>query len=234
MAPSIENIRFVYFDLDDTLLDHKKAQIQALTDVIHHFQDEFDGIDLHHVQRIYHERNVLLWRRYSAGSITKETLREERFTHLLESFSITTLTHDQVSAVYMDRYAHHWEYTEDARSTFLAIAERFPVGILTNGFAETQKAKLARFPDIRNQLAVTVISEEIGYLKPHPELFRQAAERAQTHPAHILYVGDSYTSDVEGARNAGWQVIWYAPDADHIPEGIHALQRLQDLPERIA
>jgi putative hydrolase of the HAD superfamily len=46
-------------------------------------------------------------------------------------------------------------------------------------------------------------SEELGALKPHPLPFRRLAESLGLPPQKILYVGNSLTYDIAGARNAG-------------------------------
>jgi putative hydrolase of the HAD superfamily len=49
----------------------------------------------------------------------------------------------------------------------------------------------------------TLWSEKSGYLKPHPEPFIELAECIGFAPDEILYVGNSYEYDVEGAKGAG-------------------------------
>jgi putative hydrolase of the HAD superfamily len=46
-------------------------------------------------------------------------------------------------------------------------------------------------------------SEETGYLKPNPEPFRRLLDELATEPQHLLYVGNSYRYDIEGARALG-------------------------------
>ena len=46
-------------------------------------------------------------------------------------------------------------------------------------------------------------SEEIGWLKPHPEPFLHIAESLALPPKQVLYVGNSVTYDVAGAHAAG-------------------------------
>lgn len=229
----MKEIHFVYFDIDDTLLDHKSAQEDALVDVFHRFQDHFGGIDLQTVQRVYHTHNVALWTQYAHGEIDRPYLQQQRFLRLLKEIDVTTIPHEEVSTYYMQRYAEHWTYCEGAYDTFTFIADRYPVGVLTNGFAEVQHAKLARFSELRDRLASTVISEEVGYMKPHPELFKHAAKKVETDPEKILYIGDSYTSDIRGGLDAGWQVIWYKPQATDIPKGVDHIRRLKELEDRI-
>lgn len=202
---------FVYFDLDDTLLDHRQAERSALADVCTRFDHAFAGQSLEHVQHTYHTINAPLWVAYAAGEIDRETLKRLRFERLMTALRID-LDPGVAGAHYMERYAAHWDYSPGAREAFLAIAARLPAGILTNGFAEVQHAKLDRFPELRHRSASIVISEEVGYLKPHPALFAEAATRAGVAPERILYVGDSYGSDIAGSHRAGWQAAWYTRD----------------------
>jgi HAD superfamily hydrolase (TIGR01549 family) len=201
-------IRFVYFDLDDTLLDHRGAERQALGDLYTQYPT-FGHLALEAMQDLYHEHNVEVWRSYARGDLDKAAAKRLRFARLLEACSVGGLDPDALSDYYLHRYSHYWAFCDGAQAAFHAVANRLPVGILTNGFVEIQNAKLARFSDLRPRLAALVISEEVGHLKPHPKLFAHATAAAEVDPQHILYVGDSYHSDVEGALAAGWQVAWY-------------------------
>ena len=202
-------IRFIYFDLDDTLLDHRAAERSALADCTAHFEQHFNGHDLVHVQDTYHEHNAPLWRDYGAGRIGREDLERLRFARLLKALAIETIASEAVGDYYLQRYTKHWTWTEGAEAAFHALADRFPVGLLTNGFAEIQHAKLDRFPTLRDRAEALVISEEVGAMKPSPAIFAHATEAAGVAPDEILYVGDSLHSDVEGGRGFGWQVAWY-------------------------
>ena len=207
-------ISFVYFDLDDTLLDHRGAEKAALAECRERFIEHFDGHDLAHVQETYHGHNVPLWRDYGRGLITKADLQERRFSHLLKALEVDAIDPNVLGEHYMSRYAHHWHWIEGAERAFGTIADQFPVGILTNGFKEAQRAKFDRFPVLLDRSASVVISEEVGVMKPNPALFAHAADKAGINPEEILYVGDSLHSDVEGGRNAGWQVAWFRGESN--------------------
>jgi HAD superfamily hydrolase (TIGR01549 family) len=213
-------IRFVYFDLDDTLLDHRWAEQQALAALYTLFAGHWGAWTLAQVQQTYHAHNVAVWQAYSAGTISKAQTRWLRFARTLEALEITTLDPHHLGEVYLDRYGEHWHFPPAARQAFHAIADHYPVGVLTNGFREQQRAKLERFPDLRDRLAVTVISEEVGAMKPHPALFAWATRAADVPPETILYVGDSYHADVQGARAAGWQSAWYTADGATAPPDV--------------
>ncbi len=203
-------IEFVYFDLDDTLLDHQKAEREALADVRDRYLTLFGTLSVDELQEIYHTINVPLWRRYADGEIGKQTVQQQRFERLLEAVDAPHADSTLVARYYMQRYAEHWTFIPDARETFEAIADRHPVGVITNGFAEVQEKKLDEFPLLRERSEALVICEDVGVLKPDPEVFDHATEVAGVSYENVLYVGDSYGSDVEGAEPVGWRVAWYA------------------------
>jgi FMN phosphatase YigB (HAD superfamily) len=112
--------------------------------------------------------------------------------------------------IYMDYYRTHWTWIEGAKVAYERIKEHYSTGIITNGFAETQWLKIKQF-GFEECAPAIIISEELGVMKPHQKIFTEAAKRAQTRPEQILYVGDSLSSDVDGALEAGWSVAWFNP-----------------------
>lgn len=204
------NPKFIYFDLDDTLLDHKKAEKAGLTDVHDHFE-EIQQVGVEKLLETYHHINKGLWEEYGRGEIDRHILHRRRFEETFIELGINPALYKDAGKVYMNYYRNHWEWIDGAKQAYLKIAEKFSVGIITNGFAETQKLKIDQFR-LRDTAKQIVISEELGVMKPHPQIFRHAEKLAETEPADILYVGDSLTSDVIGGTDAGWSVAWYTKD----------------------
>ena len=209
--------QFVYFDLDDTLLDHRLAEHRALADFHAHHAEHLGHLEFSDLHTAYRTHNGPLWRQYGRGQITKEELKRLRFAHTLGALGVTALDPDAASGVYLDRYSAHWDWAAGAREAFHAVADVLPVGVLTNGFKEQQRAKLAHLPEIAERCApeAVLIAEEIGAWKPTPAAFDLATERAGVPPEAILYVGDSLHSDVEGGTQAGWTVAWKDGDPEH-------------------
>lgn len=52
---------------------------------------------------------------------------------------------------------------------------------------------------------------ELGWYKPDPRILRHAASQFQVPPQQVLYIGDNYQADIEGARAAGMQPVLYDP-----------------------
>lgn len=219
--------QFIYFDIDDTLLDHRAAERAALADL--HAAGRFGDHPLAHVQATYHTSNVPLWRDFAAGRITKNELQHERFARLLTALSLPQADPAATGTDYLDRYGAHWRWTEGAEAAFHAIADAFPVGLLTNGFREQQRAKLDRFPALASRAETVIISEEVGAMKPHLDIFRHATEAAGVAAGEILYVGDSLHSDVEGGTAFGWRVAWLTDSAQEAPEGAVAVRSWREV-----
>ena len=61
--------------------------------------------------------------------------------------------------------------------------------------------------EVTRHLDFVVASATVGVAKPHPDVFRFALARADLKPAEVIYVGDSYVSDVLGARAVGIRAV---------------------------
>lgn len=192
------NPEFIYFDLDDTLLDHKKAEQAGLADVHQHF-DVFKNIERQQLIDTYHHINKGLWEEYGRGEIDRHILHRRRFEETFVELGIDATLYEEAGKVYMNYYRNHWEWVDGAKVAFDAIAEKYPVGIITNGFAETQWLKIDQF-GFKETARQIVISEEVGVMKPHPKIFDHSTELIGIERDQILYVGDSLTSDVKGGK----------------------------------
>jgi len=56
-------------------------------------------------------------------------------------------------------------------------------------------------------LQLKIISKDVGFTKPHPEIFQVAVAKAEVQPAEAIYVGDQYEIDIVGARGVGMRGI---------------------------
>jgi FMN phosphatase YigB (HAD superfamily) len=51
-------------------------------------------------------------------------------------------------------------------------------------------------------------------MKPHPHVFEHATKLTGYQPEEILYIGDSFTSDVTGGTDFGWKVAWFTDNGE--------------------
>lgn len=207
-----QTFKFIYFDLDGTLLDHKRAERQALRDIHHHFA-LFNGTNPDQLVQAYQAINSEQWKLYSQHKVTRDQLQRNRFEQTLQELGLDATRHEEVGRQYMDFYQNHWKWVDGARRAFKSIRQKFDVGILTNGFADTQKKKFKQF-NLYDDADHLVISEEVGAMKPHPAVFKFATEKTGYDADEILYIGDSYSSDVVGGIGFGWRVAWFTQNGE--------------------
>jgi 5'-nucleotidase len=229
----VTDIRFVYFDLDDTLLDHRGAERRALIDTCGVYPEMLERHDADTIHRIYAGVNGPLWRRYAAREIDREDVQRLRFEGLLLQLGMDGAAAGEVGRCYLEHYSRHWTIAPEALEAFHRIADAFRVGIITNGFSEVQHAKMARFPEVSERIEVLVVSEDVGIMKPDPRIFEFAAEEAGVEPGDLLYVGDSLHSDVEAALEAGWQAAWFHPPSPDAPPEAFRFEEWSDLLDRL-
>lgn len=199
--------KFIYFDLDDTLLNHQSAEAAALRDV-HDYFPFFDAVTPDDLRQTYHEVNSKQWQLYSRGDVNREQLQRNRFEQTLQQLGLDGSRYDEVGSFYMKCYSSHWQWMDGAEKIYHKVVQNYPVGILTNGFAETQRKKFKQFR-LDESANCTVISEEVGALKPDPKVFQHATDLAQVATDKILYVGDSFSSDIKGGSQFGWKTAWF-------------------------
>jgi HAD superfamily hydrolase (TIGR01509 family) len=73
-------------------------------------------------------------------------------------------------------------------------------------------ARLLDELDLADWFVTIVISDRVGYGKPHPAIFRAALEAAGVPAERAVHVGDSYAKDVLGAVGAGMAAMLMARD----------------------
>ncbi len=83
---------------------------------------------------------------------------------------------------------------------------RVPWGIVTNG-SRSQVLKVRKL-GLESRAACVLVSEEVGFRKPDPAIFRLAAERLGIAPVAALFIGDHPDADVVGAAGTGMRTAW--------------------------
>lgn len=74
------------------------------------------------------------------------------------------------------------------------------------GFIKTKFPEILLFDDY-------VLSYEVGYRKPHPEIYKEALRKARSQPQECVFL-DDLPENVEGAKKCGMKAILYSPHTD--------------------
>jgi len=80
---------------------------------------------------------------------------------------------------------------------------------------------------------VRVYSSDVGYMKPHPMIFKIALDRLGVSPDRAIHVGDRVGKDVKGAKRAGIASVLLCkktPSFWHWPRPDFLIRSLDELP----
>lgn len=221
----------LFFDLDDTLLDHTGAEAHAQRETFAAFDGFFGGVAFADWLAAYRTSNASLWAAYGRAEIDREELHRRRFADPLAAFGLDRGAAEEVGTAYLERYQRAWRLNDGAEELLAAAAQLGEVGILSNGFRELQRAKIARF-DLGRWVRHVVLSEDVGAMKPSRVIFdaavREACGDGDPNGRRKLYLGDHFEVDVVGARRAGWLPVLYNPGRLPLPGPALHVARLTD------
>jgi FMN phosphatase YigB (HAD superfamily) len=125
-------------------------------------------------------------------------------------------------------------YCPENRHPLLAdLTAQYQVGLLSNfDHGPTAHALLDRL-DLTRWFRSRVVSDDVGFCKPSPEIFALACRQLGVQPSKTIFVGDSMKADVEGAARAGLVPIWIN-DSEEDPGPARAvIADVTELPETL-
>lgn len=206
MALQYKNL---FFDLDDTLWAFSLNARDTFEEMYlkYRYDRFFDSFQ--HFYALYQRRNAELWEEYGNGQVTKDELNRQRFLYPLqavgaEDAALAKSFSDDFFAVIptKSRLMPH------AREVLEYLSPKYNLYILSNGFQELQCHKM-RSSGIDGFFKKVVLSDDIGVLKPWPEIFHFALSATQSELRDSLMIGDSWENDITGAKRVGMHQAFY-------------------------
>jgi putative hydrolase of the HAD superfamily len=202
MKPLDPQPELVLFDLDDTLCDYASARWLRL-------RIAFDKALSRLPKRPEVDLDVL-----AGESIAIHPHGVEHFTDLLSQYDVSDAA---IVAVAQQWYTQNRFYGlnlfEGAQDVLVAVRRAVPgrrIGMITNGPADTQTAKIDLL-GLRPFFDFIIISGEFGHAKPDQLIFDEAMRLGDAAPEESVFIGDSPEHDMAGALNAGILAIWMNP-----------------------
>ncbi len=218
-------MNWLFFDLDDTLWDFAGNSLRSLRwlysefrEISSSFNSEEDFI------AAYHVHNSALWSQHHQGTITSSFLRPERWrlTLLQAGMKPDADLCRKLDSAYLSKLCSLPATLEGAAGILNNLSKEYLIGIISNGFTDTQYSKL-QVSGLDRYITRMVISDEIGIQKPDPRIFRYAETETGTKPSPI-FIGDNVETDILGALRAGWRAIWMNPGEKPFPWSLSELR----------
>jgi HAD superfamily hydrolase (TIGR01509 family) len=200
------NFRAVFFDAGNTLifprLDDAAAKMTALG-----YPATVE--DFHAAERYGKGRHdEWLWPQIRNGDVPGKVDHYywgEYLAGLMERLKIPETERGPLMLRVADQFKDItlWSFVlPDTRQSLHDLRDRgYYLGVISNslGTVEEQLMRLG----LAEHFDTVVDSAVVGVEKPHPEIFAIALGRARSRPSETIFVGDTYSTDVGGAKLAG-------------------------------
>ncbi len=211
----------VLFDLDDTLHDDTTAYRAAARSVAETIAREH-GIDAQALADAYERAAMAFWSSLTAEhlAVAIEDQRVRMWQEALRAVGLEDrVLAERAAGGYVRARADVLELSPGALDVLVALRERgCKLGLVTNGFAATHHDKIDRL-GLRERMDAFFIADEVGMIKPNPDLYRHACRVLGSEPARTAMVGDRYARDVLGAHEVGLFTVLLDVHAIPIPPG---------------
>jgi HAD superfamily hydrolase (TIGR01509 family) len=201
--------RAVLIDLDDTIFDHALTCRAALL-AVRRGTGALRGRSLTELWKEYVRLLEASYPDVLCGRVTVDQSRIDRLVRLGRycGEEIDATRAAQLVETYREKYQQLRRPVPGARALLESLHGRTKVAVVTNNQLEEQEDKL-RFLGFRALIDELVVSEQVGVAKPDPRIFQFALDRVGVRPSETVMFGDSWSSDVLGARSAGVTAVWF-------------------------
>jgi putative hydrolase of the HAD superfamily len=209
-------IKAILFDIDDTLFDRNLAQIKVLELIVKKIPSAFRKISMEKITEAFLESDRLTVADFNSGA-PSTNLRDNRSKLFLRLLGIAENYANIITETYVRDYPTVYAPVPGAVLIVEKLSKKCQIGVVSNAMPDVQYKKLETLK-LRNMLSCIVLSEEIGIRKPELGIFLHAAQLLGRQPDECLFVGDSYTNDIVGAKKAGMRTCWFNPAKSSLPD----------------
>ncbi len=224
LVPSC-NLKAIFFDLDDTLCNYSEAAMGGRRDSFELIRQIKPELTIDFIYEVYwtifqemvtEVRKPGTWReRYLKCGASS---RDETMTRTVKVLGIDDeLLGERVSSLYDIHRRKRLRLYPDVLLALKLLHDHYFLGIITNGPADVQRDELATL-QINEFFSCVFIEGEFGLGKPDPKIFLAALEAADAKPEEAIFIGDSRTHDIAGAKMVGINTIWINREGVPSPE----------------
>lgn len=195
--------KILLVDIDNTLLDFTKAERMALIPIL----KKYNLLTEENI-KLYSNINIKYWKMLERSEITKDEVITKRWIEFFSHFMIEVDPND-INKDYFLNLAEGAYFMEGAIEFLNKAKQYFRIYAVTNGRTFIQKRRIQKC-GLDKFLDGIYISDEIGYHKPDKAFFDYVlTDLGITNKREVIMLGDSLTSDIQGAINANLDYVWF-------------------------
>lgn len=240
----------VIFDLFDTLVDFERDRlplihvngkaVRSTAGVVYPlFAERYSHISLETFYQAFLESFTEVARiRETEG---REVSARERFSRFFGTLQIPVTTDSDpflstLLETHMACLADAVFAPPERRELLAWLNPRYRLALISNfDHGQTARQILDR-AEMTPFFEAILISEEMGWRKPHPAIFEAACHALQITPQEAIFIGDSPSIDIVGAKGVGMMAIWvnrkgelWDQESPHPDHTVSSLQEVKDL-----
>lgn len=212
---------FLFFDLDDTILDYMAPGERCWESLCASFAPRLENVSPDQLLAAIKQTGQWFWSDPERHRTWRLNLRGARRLVLARAFSELRVDNTKLSDELADSFTTLREEMVQpfpgAVETLRQLQERgIRMGLITNGNAEFQRAKIRRFA-LEQYFDFILIESEFGIGKPAPRVFKYGLERFGASPAQVWMIGDDLEFDIRPAQALGMDTVWVNHADESLP-----------------
>ena len=206
-------IEVITFDLWNTLIINKFYSEERLQFFFQFLQDREIFIPFDELRNAYEEK-------FHFSEVTFEELEFRHIYTIDRILNVLQKINIEISKKNLDLLRIEFESVmlndppqlkEGVKKTLEELASRYKIGLISNTGVTPGPIlrKVLESHGILNFFDVTVFSDESGYFKPHPIMFKLPLEKLKCKAQNAIHVGDMLETDIKGANDFKMYSVWF-------------------------
>lgn len=217
---------YLLFDADNTLFDFDEANVSSFRAVCAYAGLAFTP----ELFACFDRRNNAAWARFDRGELTKDETLRIQFREMSEELGLE-LDIEGCNRVRLEVLGRSTALVPHALEVVRELKKTHRVYLITNAVESVQRGRLGRSA-LAPFIEEAFISETAGAAKPSVEYFDYVfAHIDGITRENCLVIGDSLTSDIQGANNYGLACCWFNPKKAPKPKALRVDYEIRDLRE---
>ena len=204
-----EVVRAIAFDYGNTLIEFSRTQINACDEAIANaIAIQFGPIDLPRLRALRdHNRKAIYAGDPPAFRENDNRAISAGLVRALYGVEPTPEAVDFIIHARAQKFIEVAAVTDEVHAMLQRLHTRYPLGILSNYPDADCIRESIKTLHLDRLFQAVVVSADLGYVKPHPLMFSTLIRKMGVPAENILFVGDNWLADIQGAKRAGMQAV---------------------------
>jgi HAD superfamily hydrolase (TIGR01509 family) len=210
----LNRYKAISLDFANTLYPLRASELETTIEALHRYAQNVVGRPLEY--KILRQTYLKVRdRQFAEGRATfRENDFHERVTLALSSVVDKNELSEELICRGEDAYAQAFidamQPPQQLKDTVAEISKAFHgnVAVCSNFIRADAIRRPLQRDGLASHLKASIVSCEIGFIKPHPAIFKATVEALGFPPGDVVHVGDDWDADVIGASRAGMSAIY--------------------------